>query len=286
MLNYHQSSTAILNPAIFTRKSFDRVLPSVNRGNVSVSAELRHLSLIVYAVPSDRVKALIPSSFQVEETVSNGKAMAWISVESFLDKNSIGHSAFEQTNYRLHVMRDGQPCRWLLGSSLGSLSAVGIRNLWPMPWHLSAMEFQIAYDQASGRYNQYRLQTQSQWANSCWQISDTGQAIDQETMDKIGLPASILARHANDVFARRDGSIGSQRSAQFSFEFTRAKLIEAKCDLLESLGLLTVEELMQPALVVLQQNASRQIFSPAVISESQKNSSPHEIAEWPLAFAS
>lgn len=286
MLNYHQNSTAILNPAVFTRKSPDRVLPSVNRGNVSVSAELQHVSLIVYAVPAERVKSLIPSSLQIEETTINGKPMAWISVESFLDKNAIGHSPFEQTNYRLHVLSDGQPCRWLLGSSLGSLSAVGIRNLWPMPWHLSAMEFQIAYDHTNGRYNQYRLQTQSQWANSCWQIGDTGYAIDQEAMDRIGLPDSILTHQANDVFARRDGSIGSQRSVQFSFEFTRAKLIEARCDLLESLGLLTVEELMQPELAVLQHKASRQIFSPAVINESRKQPKTLESAQWPLAVAS
>ncbi len=286
MMSYPNNTSAILKPAIFTRTNFDRVLPSVNRGNVSVSAEIHHVALIVYAVPSERVKALIPSSLQIEETIINGKPVAWISVESFLDKNSIGQTAFEQTNYRLHVLRDGQPCRWLLGTSLGSLSAVGVRNLWPMPWHLSAMEFHLSYDQSSGRYDQYSLQTQSQWANSSWQITDTGFSIDQEKIEASHLPASIFARHSEDVFARRDGSLGLQHSIQFSFEFTRAKLADASCDLLESLGLLTGEELMNPAFVALQHKASRQIFSPTILNETQAQSRKPEIVEWPLAYAS
>jgi len=282
MLVYPNTLTLIPNPALATRKLVKSASPAVSRGNVSVTAERRHLSLIVYSVDSERVKALLPAPFQVEETIIDGRAKAWVSVESFFDQNAAGQPAFEQTNYLLHVLRDGMQCHWLLGASLGSLSAVGARNPWPMPWHLSAMEFRAAYDEAMGRYSEYSLQTQSQWANSAWQIRDTGWAIDPERLDQTcpsSLPASLFNRDSTTFFARRDGSIGSRRIVRFNFEFTRGELRQAKCDLLEQLGLLKQEELLQPAFTALQHKVSCQIFSPAVLQERRA------LKPGPLPFA-
>lgn len=264
MLDYPKSSTATLNQAVRLNTMSPKVLPMVRRGDVSLAAVRQHLSLIVYAVPSERIRALIPSSFEVEETVSNGRAMGWISVESFFDLNGAGHSSFEQTNYRVHVMRDGKPCLWMLGASLGSLSAVGARNLWPMPWHLSAMEFHVAYDQAEARYTTYSLQTQSQWANATWQIEDTGEWIGLETIQQ--LPASLRTPTATNYFLRRDGVEGQQRERIVNPLFTRGQLKSAKCDLLERLGLLDGEEIKRPRLVALQHNLSCQFGAPSTVN--------------------
>lgn len=270
------------NAAYALRNPAQGALPSVNRGNVSVVAERKHLSIIVYAMPSERVRALIPDSFQVEETIVNRRAMAWVSIESFFDQSAAGQPAFEQTNYFLHVLRDGQAGRWLLGTSLGSLAAVGARNLWATPWHLSAMEFRVAYDRSKGRYREYSLQTQSQWVNSAWRISDTGQAIDPETFDQTNLPASVFGHDSTAYFARRDGSIGARRIVRFNFEFMRGEIKQAECDLLENLRLLTREELMRPALVALQHSARCQLFSTTVSGRRQ----PFECDRPRIAYAS
>jgi hypothetical protein len=263
MLDFPKSSTTTLNQAFGLTPIPEKVLPLVNRGQLSLAAERQHLSLIVYAVPSERIQALLPSSFEVEEAIINGKAMGWVSVESFLDLPGAGQSSFEQTNYRLHALRDGKPCRWLMGASLGSLLAVGVRNLWPMPWHLSAMEFHVAYDPAEGCYQSYSLQTQSQWANASWQIEDTGEWISSEEIQQ--LPASLRNQAVTNYFLRRDGSEGQQKEHNSDLLFTRGQLTSANCDFLERLGLLNRDEIKRPQFVALQHNLSCQFGAPSAV---------------------
>ncbi|MDQ3010023.1 MAG: DUF2071 domain-containing protein [Acidobacteriota bacterium] len=254
--------TNISNLALARRKPVKGAPPAIDRGKVRVIAERRHFSLIIYAVPSERVRALVPASLEVEETIVEGSAMAWVSIESFLDQSAAGHTAFEQTNYRLHVLRDGQPCHWLLGASLGSLAAVGARNLWPMPWHLSAMEFRVAYDKSKGRYREYNLQAQSQWANANWRIEDTGEWI---SLGKIkALPASLQNPSVTCHFQRRDGVEGRQRMRLLNPAFTRGRVKSAQCDLLIRLGLLNRNQVERPWLVALQHNLSCQFDAPAL----------------------
>jgi len=260
----HSSALTITPAAPGLRNPRQGALHSVSRGDVSVTAERKHLSLILYAVPSARVQTLLPDSLQAEEAIVNGRAMAWVSVESFFDQSAAGQPAFEQTDYVLYARHKGRVGFWLLGSSLGSLSAVGVRNLWPMPWHLGAMEIRVAYDQLHRRYHQYSLQTQSQWVSATWRISDTGCAIDPATAAEAGLPSSFFRHDVSTFFARRDGSVGARRAVRFNFGLTRGELKQAQCDLLERLGLLTREELMRPALVALQHSAVWKLFPSTV----------------------
>jgi hypothetical protein len=271
MLDYPQSLATILNQALELNPIPEKVSSLVNRGNISLAAERQHLSLIVYAVPSERIQALLPPSYEVEEAVINGRAIGWISVESFLDVTGVGHSPFEQTSYRLHVMRNGKPCLWQMGASLGSLSAVGTRNLWPMPWHLSAMEFHVAYDQTEGRYRTYSLHTQSQWANASWQIEDTGEWISPETIQQ--LPASLKNPTTINYFLRRDGTEGQQREQRPAPVFTRGQLKSAKCDLFERFGLLNGDEIKCPQLIALQHNLSCQFGTPSAVGATLNHKS-------------
>lgn len=206
--------------------------------------ESLHRSVIQYTLPSERLSDLVPVDFALGETTV-------LSIESFLDS---GRTTFEQTNYRLHVTRHGRPCSWLLGMSLGSLSSVTARHFYPLPWHLSAMEFQVALDSITDRYKKYRLSTQSQWASADWEIIDTGAPVRPE------MPLEIT-----DYFVRRDGELGSYQTVHQSSLATRGRLTTARCDMLTTLGLLTEAELMQPTLVTLQRAVVSEI-KPAVKS--------------------
>lgn len=267
MLDYPKSSTTTLNQALDLKRARKNVPASIQPGKVGLIAQRQHNSLIVYAIPSERMKPLIPGSFEAEETVINGRLMSWISVESFLDLNTAGGSSFEQTNYRLHVLREKKPCLWLLGTSLGSLSAVGSRNLWPLPWHLSAMEFRVAYNPLEKRYRTYGLQTQSQWANSSWQIEDTGELINPEMIQQ--LPASLQRWTATNYFLRRDGFEGQHQVHGLDPLFTRAHLESAKCDLLDRLGLLDKNEIRRPQLAALQHSLSCQFGAPSTAAPAR-----------------
>ncbi len=200
--------------------------------------EMLHRSIMSYAIPSERVRDLVPAEFARGATTE-------LTIESFLDS---GRTNFEQTNYRLDVSFHGRPCSWLLGASLGSLSGVTARHLYSLPWHLSAMEFQVALDSTTDRYTNYRLSTQSQWASAEWDIVDTGVPMRSET------PLEIA-----DYFVRRDGAIGSYQTIHQSSRATRAQLKAGRCDLLSSLGLLSAAELQQPTSVVLQRSVACEI---------------------------
>jgi hypothetical protein len=204
--------------------------------------EMLHRSIISYKLPSERVRELVPVEFTLDDTTT-------LSIESFLDSGRVN---FEQTNYRLHVSLNGRPCSWLLGASLGSLSGVTARHLYPLPWHLSAMEFQIALDATSDRYQNYRLSTQSQWASANWEILDTGTTANAET-----------ALDVTDYFVRRDGEIGTYQTLHQAISGTRGQLKAGRCDMLSSLGLLSPAELQQPTSVMLQRAVSCEI-KPAV----------------------
>ncbi len=205
--------------------------------------ELRHRSIISYTIPSVRLRAMLPVEFALGETTT-------LAIESFLDS---GRTNFEQTNYRLHVSLHGRPCTWLLGASLGSLSGVTARHLYSLPWHLSAMEFQIALDATTDRYKKYRLSTQSQWASADWEIVDTGAPTHTEN----GLDVT-------DYFVRRDGEIGSYQTVHQSVLATRGQLKAGRCDMLNSLGLLSAAELQRPTSVVLQRAVACEI-KPAML---------------------
>lgn len=239
--------------------------PEVQRWlNAGQAAEVHHVSHVVYAVPAERVRALVPAAFDLETRHVEGHDMAFISIESFLDYGEGAplqtldrpgtRGGFEQTNYRVHARLGGEACGWLLGTSLGSLSAVAARHLWPVPWHLSAMEFQVAYDPLDGRYRHYRLRTQSQWASAYWEIHDTGTPAEPNPLTT----ARPHGAHA-DYFVRRDGVRGVYRVKSQPAFSTRGEVRQARCDLLERLGLLTADEMRCPHHVTLSHRITRVI---------------------------
>lgn len=240
-------------------------------GRISSEIELQHCSTIVYAIPRDRARGLVPEGFEVEEGRVAGRPVAWLSVFSCLDQGKrIGFggraAAFEQTSYRIHVSHEGEPGHWLLGTSLGSLAAVAERQYWPLPWHLSAMELRVSFDTAKGRYCDYRLETQSQWASSCWELGDTGEALTAgEGVGRRALPRLLSEPGAATYFQRRDGESGCYRMWSVGECPTRGHVKSGRCDLLESLGLLDRHEVARPHLVALQQSLRCRLHPPTVL---------------------
>lgn len=220
----------------------------------SIEARLTHFALLAWAVPVQRLTRLLPTGFQLEETWSQGGRVAWVSVASCVDEG------VEQTSYRLHVRRNGEPAQWLLGLSLGALSAVAARNLWSMPWHLSAMELT--------RIGQtIQLRTQSQWANANWQIAarpeTEGEIVHLETLSD--LPPSLTRPAFNQYFQRRDGAIGWRRVKLLDPLFRPAKVNAATCDRLQRLGILDEAELVRPRLAVFQHELGAQMSASALL---------------------
>lgn len=236
----------------------------IERGRVMTSIELNHISLIIYRIPVSRVCQYLPAGTTLDTTSEGGTEMAWLSVLSCIDQ---GVGGVENTTYRLHILSEGHPAQLVLGVSLGSLASVGARHLWQLPWHLGAMELQAAYDQTNGRYSDYRLQTQSQWDNARWEMSDSGRAIEPQSLPGMGIPKSVLSTQIKMIYSRPVsqsstagkagpealiGHNGETEVVQADWMMTRAELKVARSEFLERSGLMTREELANPVLVGLQ----------------------------------
>ncbi|MFN7624636.1 MAG: DUF2071 domain-containing protein [Acidobacteriota bacterium] len=235
----------------------------IERGRVMTSIELNHISLIIYRIPVSRVSQYLPPGTTLDTTSDGGTEMAWLSVLSCIDQ---GMGGVENTTYRLHILSEGRPAQLVLGVSLGSLASVGARHLWQLPWHLGAMELQAAYDQANGRYSDYRLQTQSQWDNARWEMSDSGRAIEPVSLAGMGIPKSVLSARIKMIYSRPvsqnnagkaepatlNSHNGETEVVQADWMMTRAELKVARSEFLERSGLMSREELANPVLVGLQ----------------------------------
>jgi uncharacterized protein YqjF (DUF2071 family) len=248
-------------PFLFGSSNNLSAKPSLSFESVT-STDWNHFSAIVYAVPVERVRDLLPASVDLEEititdaATGNHKSYALISVVSFLDSGSCfvmgSHHPFEQMLYRVHVCHQGRQGFWLLGVSAGSLTAVSSRRLWSLPWHLSAMEFQISREAETLQYTDYHLRSFSREVNALVEIADTGVAV-------VGDICELLPRISSSWFQRKDGDIGEYRVTHSSPQFTRGQIRAARFDLLEKLGLLSTEEMRQPLMVMIQQNVTTRI---------------------------
>jgi hypothetical protein len=237
----------------------------------------QHYSQLIYAVPSERARAIFPKelrrqNFELAETNIAGHSHCWLSIVSYLDRKNLFpgvaiEEGFELTEYRVHVQREGQPYQWLLSTSVGSLVAVGTRHLWPLPWHLSAMEFRLGFDETHQRYQTYRLQMQSEHVNAMWELSDTGEPLCD--LAATGLPDFVFHSVIQDCFVRRDGGVGTRQTRFRLFESKRGSLSLGRCDYLSRQGLLTTTELARPSFVQLSRSVAFEQEAPAVLAESE-----------------
>jgi uncharacterized beta-barrel protein YwiB (DUF1934 family) len=230
-VHFQKSAQAINNIPIGFAKS--AVVPTL----------LQHRCVISYLIPSERVRTLVPEEFLLGENTI-------LSIEAFQDG---GLHRFEQINYRLQVNYRGAFHNWLLGTSIGSFSAITARNYFQNPWHLSAIDLQISSDPMSGRYDTYRLNSQSEWSNTFFEIADTGMVILNHQRVQM-----------KDHFIRRDGAIGSQQTSYLPTNTTRGILKTGRCDMLKKLGILGEAEIAYPLNVSLQRRVSFELKAEAL----------------------
>ena len=127
-LNFQKQTPAVQN------------LPFTLSKSTAIATELQHRSVISYLIPSERVRELVPEEFQLGENTV-------LSLEAFQDSSP---HRFEQINYRLQVNYRGAFRNWLLGTSIGSFSAITARHYFQNPWHVSAIDLQVSMDAMSG----------------------------------------------------------------------------------------------------------------------------------------
>ncbi|MFP5501456.1 MAG: DUF2071 domain-containing protein [Candidatus Sericytochromatia bacterium] len=106
----------------------------------TIQLELRGYTLLVYRLPEDRLRGLVPAELPLEVFEADGRRMTWLTV--FLGENVLKGVAqlpavplsFYQVNYRAYVRAEGQTSLYILRSAVSHpLVAAGARATLSFP---------------------------------------------------------------------------------------------------------------------------------------------------------
>jgi hypothetical protein len=162
---------------------------------------------------------------------------------------------FGQTNYRTYVIDrgSGQRAVWFFGTTLDSLSNLVPRHVWKLPWHRGQIRFDCQYDAQAGRYSHYRLTTPRGWAPVELELEDTGRPISSlNGCDDLEAALVALTHPMIGVYYRRDGELGTYRIWHDRLKCTVGKVVRARIDLFDRLGIASYDEQNQPHSVLIQ----------------------------------
>lgn len=220
---------------------------------------LRHFAIVTYAVPPERLQALVHPRFELDCVVFDGRPRALLSVVPFEDQDFRAAAfpsprwGFGQTNYRIYV-RDrvsGSRAVWCLGTTLGSWAVAVPRYLWRLPWRYGRVRFDCVQDH-SGRYACFRMTTESRWASAELDIEDLGTppVFDGFPDAETGLVA--LTHPLTGYYTRRDGHLGSYAVWHERLMPSAGRVRSARWDLLDRLGIVPFAEQRTPHSVLVQ----------------------------------
>ena len=239
---------------------------------IDIETTLHHFAIITYMIEVDKLSRHIHQRFKPYSILlPDGNRKALLSVVPFLDYDfRLANFPwvswdFAQTNYRAYVTdtETGENVVWFFGTSLDSWTVNIPRLVWKLPWHRAQIRFDVQYDRKEGRYEHYRLQTDSQWAKIELELSDTGNMPDHLlgfTDLESGLV--LLTHPLKGYFYRRDGQLGNYSIWYDRLQPTVGYVERANFSLLESLGLVVSGDLSDIHSVLIQPEIDFTIYLP------------------------
>ncbi|MBL9002627.1 MAG: DUF2071 domain-containing protein [Myxococcales bacterium] len=237
--------------------------PPLRRSDVRTM--LADFALITYAVDPERLQRLLPSGFEAQRLVIDGRERSLISAVLFRDLNFRFEFApwlrfhFGQTNYRAYVLRRGEPCVWFFGTSLATGWVLVPQLLWRLPWHFARMRFDTAW--RDGRCRHYHLHTSAPWGRAVVELEGTDEP--QGVLPGFASPEQtswILTHPLDGYFRRSDGQVGSYSVWHERLSLRRGIAKRARFEVFEELGLLDATS--RPHSVLLQEQTEFYVYLP------------------------
>ncbi len=243
---------------------------------IDVVCGLKHFAIITYAVPSARFQGLFPERFELDTISIDGQEMGLVSVVPFIDVDFTSavfpfpRFTMGQTNYRIYIIdkSTGEKCVWFLGTILDSWTLAIPRYLWNLPWHKGKVSFDCDFNESTGLYKNYKMDTQSTWAPASVELTQP-----EETPSHFpGFPDTesalvYLTHPLAGFYHRRDGKLGTYRVWHKELKVKPAVLKSAEFGLLADLGIVEFSEQQSPYSVLIEPINEFTIYlPPAVIS--------------------
>ena len=256
-------------------RKFDDYLTArpVPRG-IDVHCALQHFAIITYAVPANRFQGIFPNRFKLDTIELDGQEMGLISVVPFIDVDFTSavfpfpKFTMGQTNYRIYIIDSdtAERCVWFLGTMLDSWTLVVPRHCWNLPWYAGKVCFDCAFNEATGLYDKYAMNTRSDWAEASVLLSQS----QDDCFNFPGFPDTesalvYLTHPLAGFYFRRDGKLGTYRVWHKQLAVKPASLQSAQFTLLADLDIVKLSEQGSPYSVLIEPINEFTIYLPPVI---------------------
>lgn len=233
----------------------DFLHPRPKPKGIDVQCKLQHFALISYAIDPAKFENIIPERFKLDTIQYQGKEKALLSVVPFVDVDFTSavfpfpKFTMGQTNYRIYVIDQltQERCVWFLGTTLDSWTLMVPRYLWQLPWHPANIQFDCKQNVNTGLYQQYKMQTQSTWANAEINLSQSvNDCWNFEGFPNLESFQVFLTHPLAGFYHRRDGKLGTYRVWHDRLQPQPAQLHHARFELLDRLKLVSFEDQLHP----------------------------------------
>jgi uncharacterized protein YqjF (DUF2071 family) len=231
-------------------------LQGPRRSWLDVRSDLLHFALISYALPAERLRPLIPKRFEIPTFPIQGRQLALMSAVPFLDADfrfarlfPFLKFRFPQTNYRVYIVdrQTGEHGVWFFGTTLGSPVVELARALWRIPWYYARYDMACAYSPQAERYEHYRVEHHSAWADAVIEIEDTGEPMQLAPgFGSLAEQVLVLTHPVDGYYVRLDGRLGTYSVWHGTIPLTKGLPRHLYFSLYEELGLLSREEMQHP----------------------------------------
>ncbi|WP_027251619.1 DUF2071 domain-containing protein [Photobacterium halotolerans] len=256
------------------RKLEDYLTDRPKPKGIDIHCRLKHFAIITYAVPAERFHGILPERFQLDTVGINSKKMGLISVVPFIDVDFTSavfpfpKFTMGQTNYRIYIIdtKTGERCVWFLGTVLDSWTLTVPKYLWNLPWHSGKISFDCTFNEATGLYDKYHMETQSSWAEASVDLVQS----ESDSFDFPGFPDTesalvYLTHPLAGFYYRRDKKPGTYRVWHKQLDVKPAKLLSAKFKLLSDLGIVHESEQQAPYSVLIEPINEFTIYLPPTV---------------------
>lgn len=238
---------------------------------IDVDTTLLHFCILTFYVDPQIARVLVHPRFELLTVPREEGDAALLSVVPFLDRDfrmarmPWPRWSFPQTNYRIYV-RDretGEHVVWFLGTSLDSASVTIPRYAWKLPWHRTRIELDAAFDEGAGRYERYRMQATRSWADAELELADEGAPPTAlPGFEDLETALVVLTHPRLGYYQRVDGRLGSYSIWHERLRPTTGRVLAARFDLLDRLGLARTADTESVHSVLLQPSIDFRIYLP------------------------
>ncbi len=222
-----------------------------------IIAPLRHLAMVSFAVPPERVHTYIPEGFELDlRRDASGTPWALVSAVMF-ENHQAGPSVpmlrflratFAQVNYRTYVRRAGSAGAWFFKVVMGTRQADVQRSLFHAPTYSAPITLRHEWDAARRTYRTYRFDcTASPHRLSAELAGEDAQLVPGALFESAGEMTEWLTMRLDGYFHDPRGRrISSMPVRHEAMKPIAARVIGFSSEVLERLGLVPAAEQARP----------------------------------------